>query len=152
KADVPASPELTEAGGQVRVIEVENQIETHEAGDAARHVRVAAEIEKDLPAKCDRCQDERRRSERTRVVVNPLDLKREVICQRHFLEQPEQEQRSAIGEVLEPNRRELAKLWQQMAGALDRSGHQLRKETNERGKTQKIPLPVDVAEIKVNGV
>ena len=43
-------------------------------------------------------------------------------------------------------------LRQQVPGALDRSSHELGEKTNESGKAKKIPLAIDVAEIKINRV
>src|SRR2546430_12818340 len=45
KADVPARPEIAQPGGEVGIVEVQNQMKAHELGDAAGHVRVAAEVE-----------------------------------------------------------------------------------------------------------
>ena len=43
-------------------------------------------------------------------------------------------------------------LRQQMPGALDGAGHQLRKETNKGGEAEKIALAMHFAEIKIDGV
>ena len=50
KADRPARPELTKAGGNVWVMEVEDQMETQQAGHPASHAGAAAEVEKIIPA------------------------------------------------------------------------------------------------------
>src|SRR5262245_29936414 len=54
QTDMPALPELAQTGREVRIIEVQNKIEPHELRHAAGHVRVAAEVEEDLPAERDR--------------------------------------------------------------------------------------------------
>ena len=57
ETDVPAVPEIAQAGGGVRIVEVQHQPKAHELGDAAGHVGVTTEIEVDLPAERHRCQD-----------------------------------------------------------------------------------------------
>src|SRR5207249_5713767 len=127
-------------------------MKAHEPGDTAGHVRVTAEVEEDLPAKGDSGQDQPRRAVRLRVVIDAFDIERKVIGQRQFLEQTDEEQRRAVGEVLQADGRELAELREQMPGALDRPGHELGKETNERGETEKVPLALDVAQVEINRV
>src|SRR2546425_8904051 len=39
-----------------------------------------------------------------------------------------------------------------MPGALDRPGHELRKETNKSGEAEKVPLPLHVAQVEINRV
>src|SRR5439155_1224768 len=56
KADVPARPEIAQPGGEVGIVEVQNQMETHELRDAAGHVRVTAEVEENS-ARAGRCPD-----------------------------------------------------------------------------------------------
>src|SRR5439155_25779622 len=97
-------------------------------------------------------RDKGGRAECIRVVINSLDVKGKIVGQRHFLEKTDQKKRGPIGEVLEANSGELIELRQQMPGALDRAGHQLRKETNKGGEAKKVALAVYFAEVKINGV
>src|SRR5437588_302678 len=129
---------ITQPGGEVGIVEVQNQMEAHELRDATGHVCVATEIEENLPAVGDGGEDQRRRAVRLWVVIHTFDIERKVIGQRQFLEQTDEEQRRAVGEVLQSDGWELAKLREQMPGALDRPGHELREETNKRGKTEKV--------------
>ena len=46
----------------------------------------------------------------------------------------------------------MIELRQQMFGALDGSRHELWKKTNKSGKAEKVPLPVNVPEVEINGV
>src|ERR1051325_7203581 len=100
KADVPARPEFAQAGGEVGVVEIEDQMETHDLGDAPGHVGVAAEIKKDLPAKSHRGQYKRRRAARPGIVVDPLGVERKIVGEGQLLEESNQEQRCAAGAVL----------------------------------------------------
>src|SRR5438034_7077721 len=54
EADVPARPEIAETGGEVGIVEVQDQIEAHELRHAAGHVGVAAEVEVYLPGESER--------------------------------------------------------------------------------------------------
>src|SRR6185437_14628978 len=152
QADVPARPEFAQAGGEVGIVEVQDEMEAHQLRHAASHVRVAAEVEKDLPPEGDGCEHQRRRAERLRIFIDPLDVERKEVGQRQFLEQPDQKERRAVGEVLQPDLGEFIELRQQMPGALDRPGHELGKETNEGRETEKVPFAMDVAEIEVDRV
>src|SRR5882724_3603606 len=152
KADVPARPEFPQSGGQIRIVEVQNQIEAHHLGHAARHIGVTAEIKKYLPTERHGGGDERRRAECLWVFINSLDIERKVVGQRHFFEKANQKKRGAIGKVLQANRWELIELRQKVSGALDRAGHQLRKETNKSREAQEVALPVHFAEVKINRV
>src|ERR1051325_10508916 len=74
QTDVPASPKIAEAGGEIRIVEIQDQMKTHHLCDTARHVSVAAEIEKDLPRECKRCDGQLRRAMCRGIVVNALDV------------------------------------------------------------------------------
>ena len=49
QADVPAAPEVLQAGREVRLAEIDHEVEAHELRAAPRDVAVAAEIAVDLP-------------------------------------------------------------------------------------------------------
>src|ERR1044071_5037255 len=103
---MPARPELTQTCCEVGIVEVQNEIETHDLGDPSRHVGVAAEIEEYLPAKGDRCGNQSGRAKCFWIFINALDIKGQVIGERHLLEQTDEEERRAIGEVLNAHFRE----------------------------------------------
>ena len=84
QADMPARPEFAQARRQIGIVEIEDQVETHDLGHAACHVRVAAEIEEDLPAEGDGAEQQGRRAEGCGVVIDPLHVKREVVGQRQL--------------------------------------------------------------------
>src|SRR5678815_2692167 len=93
EADVPSRPKFAQTGGKVRVVEIQNQIKAHELGDAAGHVRVTAEVEKDLPGESKCRQNQRGSAEGLGIVVNPLHIKRQIVRERQFLEQAHEEER-----------------------------------------------------------
>src|SRR4051812_44475608 len=49
QADVPAAPEVLQARRQVRLAEIDHEVEAEELGAAAGDVAVAAEVAVDLP-------------------------------------------------------------------------------------------------------
>src|SRR5207244_11459161 len=73
-------------------------------------------------------------------------------AQGQFLEQGDDEERRAIGEVLEADGRELAELGQEVSGALDRAGHELREKTDKRREAQEMPFPLHVPEVEIDRV
>src|SRR6185369_5019022 len=116
---------------EIRIVEIQNEIEPQELRHAAGHVRVTAEVEENLPAEGDGREHQCRGAERLGIVIDALDVKREIVGERQFLEQPDQKERRAIGEVLQADLWKLVELRQQMFGAFDRPGHELREKTNE---------------------
>ena len=152
QADVPAVPEIAQARGRVGVVEVQHHPEAHQQGDAAGHVGVAAEVEVDLPAERHRRQEQRRRLEQARVAVDLVDVLGQVVGQRHLLEEADEEQRQAVGDVLPRDRRRSLELRQQVVGALDRPGHQLGEERDERQEPHEAALGLDDALVGVDGV
>ena len=71
---MPARPEVAEAGGEVGIVEVEDQIEPENLRYASCHVSVAAEIKKDLPGKSEGCEHEGRCAVCFWIIVNPLNV------------------------------------------------------------------------------
>src|SRR6185312_5877049 len=87
-----------------------------------------------------------------RIFIDPLDVERKEVGQRQFFEQPDQKERRAVVEVLQPDLGEFIELREQMPGALDRPGHELGKKANEGGEAEKVPFAKDVAKIEVDRV
>ena len=152
QADVPAVPEIAQARGGVRVVEVQHHPEAHQRGDAAGHVGIAAEVEVDLPAERHGRQDQGRRLEQAGVAVDRVDILGQVVGQRHFLEEAHEEERQAVGEVLPRDRRRSLELRQEVVGALDRPGHQLGEERDERQEAHEAALRLDHAVVGVDRV
>src|SRR5882762_2004422 len=100
ETDVPARPEIAETGGEVGIVEVQNQIEAHELRQAARHVGVAAEVEENPPGQRERRHHQSGRAKSLGIIVPAFDGKREIVGQREFLEQADEEERRAVGEIL----------------------------------------------------
>src|SRR5205085_1937362 len=106
KTYVPARPKISQSSRQIGIVEIQNEIEPEHLGNAARHVRVPAEIEEYLPTEGKRGHDQSWRIERFRTLVNAIDIKREVVGDRQFLKKADQKERGAIGKVLQADCRE----------------------------------------------
>src|SRR6202000_275307 len=99
QADVPSRPEIAQARGKIRIVEVQDEIEPQDLGDAAGHVGVAAEIEEYLPRK-GKCRAGQRSGLVVRgVFVDRVDVHRQVVGQCQFLEKAHQKQRRSIGDI-----------------------------------------------------
>src|SRR4051812_3605036 len=122
---MPAAPKIAQAGGEIGIVEIEDEAKTHDLRETASHVGVAAEVEKDLPREGERGEGERRRRLCGGIFVNTFDVKREIVGEREFLEEADDEERGAIGEVLQADGWEGLELRQKMFGALDGAGHEL---------------------------
>ncbi len=142
---MPAGPELADAGGQVGIAEIQDQVEAHELGHAAGHVGIAAEIAIDLPGKGKGRHEQGGALEVGRMVVDAIDVMGEIVRERQFLEQAHEEERGAVGEILQADLGELLILRQQVFGSLDRACHQLREETDEGREAEEVPFSRHVA-------
>ena len=143
---------FAQAGGQVGIVEVQHQADTHQASHAAGHVGVAAEVEVDLPGEGERGQQERRSIVEIRRGVDRIDVQPQVVGQRHLLEQTDDEQRQAVADVGRANHGKSIELRQQLAGPLDRPGDQLRKQRHEGGEANEAAFAIDLATIEVDRV
>ena len=129
KRNVPSSPELLETSGNVRMIEVQRKTVAHPFYDAAGYVAVSGKVAVDLNGK----QDHRKPPVPTVLETISLrktgvDIGRDVIRQKAFLEKAEQDQfQRRVGDhpaVL----RFFQQFRQQIACPDDRSGDKLRKQ------------------------
>src|SRR5581483_194561 len=130
QTDMPAVPEIAEAGGSVRIVEIQHQMKAHDLGDAAGHVGVATEIKIDLPAEGDRRQQQGRSLELAGTGVHDIHVLRQIIRQCHFLEKANDEQRESVGNVLAPDLGRPLKLRQEIARTFNGTSDELRKEGN----------------------
>src|SRR6185369_1280328 len=131
KADVPSGPEIAQASREIRIVKIEHQVEAHHFRHSARHVGVAAEIEKDLPGESKGREEQRRSIKIPWMIVNALDVEREIIGQRQLLEETDKKQGEAVGYILRPNGWKAIELRQQVGGALNRAGHELGEKGHE---------------------
>src|SRR5262249_910718 len=87
QADVPAPPEVTGTGGEVRTIEVEHQLETEQPGGAASNIGVSGEVAVNLKREAEHRQVGLRRGERSGTGEERIDQGREVVGQDDLLPQ-----------------------------------------------------------------
>src|SRR5438552_12887973 len=97
---MPAGPEIAQSSSKVGIIKIQHQIESHQLRHPARHVRVAAEIAKNLPGEGEGGQSQRGSVEFPWMVVNTLDVQREIVGQRQLFEQSDEKKREAVSHVL----------------------------------------------------
>ena len=134
------------------MVEVHHQVKAHESSDPSGHIRITAEVKIDLPAKGDCGEDQAGCTERYGLVINAIDVWAKITCQRHFLEQPNQEERQTVGEVARADFWKLMKLGQQLSCPFNGTGHQDGEKTNEVGEAKEVPLARYSAEIKIKNV
>src|ERR1041385_4370343 len=149
---MPARPEIAKTCCQIRIVEVQHQVEPHYFGYTAGHVGIAAEVEKYLPGKRECRRNQLRGSELPRVVINAFDVKRKIVGQRQFLEQADQKERKAVRQVLQPDLRKTKELRQHVGRAFDRACHELRKEGDKRGEPQKVAFARNDPTIKIDRI
>src|SRR5439155_12525758 len=120
--------------------------------DDERHVGVAAEVEEDLPRESKRRGEQFGGIKLPGIVIDALNVKREIVRQREFFEQADEKEREAVGEILQPNSRKARELRQHVRRAFYGSGHELREEGHERGEPEEMAFAWNEAAVEVDGV
>ena len=88
KRDVPPPPELDEAGRKIWAVEIDHEPEAEEPRDAARAIRISAEVAVDLDGKEDCTKDASRGRVELRHPEHGIDIERQRVGDDHLLEQP----------------------------------------------------------------
>src|SRR4051812_21756169 len=92
---MPASPELTDAGGKVRPVEILRELEPERVGTTERHVGVTGKIAIHLHGVTNRRQPKRGGGKSGGVQKDRIDDQGNAIGQDCFLEQPAQKKLQA---------------------------------------------------------
>src|SRR5213078_2856771 len=92
EGDMPAPPELTKAGGDVRHAEVLRDLEAEQARAADGDVRVTGEVEVDLEGEGVRPEPQLGRVALPGVVEDKIRQRRDVVRQRHLLKEAENDE------------------------------------------------------------
>ena len=147
---MPAAPEISNALGQIRRIEVLQELEAQHAPEPHRHVGVAAEVEVDLEG-IRQHADPGVESTRVRGIEHGVRDVPAGVCQQDFLGEAENEKGDARGEALESVLAE-GQLCGEGLVANDRPGHQVGEQGHERREIGEGLGGRRVAAIKVNDV
>src|SRR5258708_7100689 len=134
KADVPPAPEVLEALRQVGLAEVDHEMETHELRTASSDAAVAAEVAIDLPGKRVSAEQDSDGIWRTEVAAKGgVGEERAIVGDHDFSEEALEDQNHAVkcfGGIPIPGTLHLR---QEVRGALDGAGDQVRKQADEKG-------------------
>ncbi len=148
--DVPAPPEVRDALGLVRRIEILQELEADHPAQADGHVGITGEIEVDLERVSQRAEPGIRRGKRLgieRGIRNPAHR----IGQQDLLGKAEDEQGDSGGKLL-PGVRAADELIGHRVVADDRPGNELGKERNVASEIDERPDGRGRAAIDVDGV
>jgi hypothetical protein len=88
---MPARPKFSQTGREVGIIKVQDETKAEHLSDAASHIGVTAEIEKDLPGERESGEQKRRGAVKLGIFIDPVHVKREVIREGKFLEEAHNE-------------------------------------------------------------
>ena len=152
--DVPPPPELGDRRRLVGCVEVFREAEAQQQGDADGHVRIAREVAVDLQRiAVDAHQALESRVEQ-RFVEDAVDeVERDVVRNDRLFEQAREDQEDARAEHLARDHdRVLPDLRDEIPGADDRAGHQLRKERQVKEIVEPVGQRLQLAAVNVYGV
>src|SRR5690606_72703 len=121
-------------------------------GAANGDIGVAAEVAVDLEGEGKRSHDQRKSFMSFRVAVNCLNEAAEAVGDDHFLEEAPRHELQPVHHhrIVEPVL--LVELGQEIAGALNRSGDQLRKETQIGAEDTEVPFGLNLSVVDIDEV
>ena len=145
-------PEFLDRRRQIRALEVLHECESHAACRANGDERIAAKVAKYLEREEQRGQPHARAIVVGQVVEHRIDIGRHILGDAQLHEVAPHHESQALGHRVAVEGVAGVKLWQQVAGALNGAGDQLREERHEEGIGAKMALGGDVAAVHVDGV
>ena len=131
EADVPATPELTRIRGEIRLVEIEHQVDAHQLRDSAGDVGVAGKIAVNLHGEQDRPKNNIGPGDVTCAEVDRIDRSGDSVSNRDFLEQSPKDEECSLRDLLVVDRAFLEDSRQQFRCSLNRAGDQLREVGDE---------------------
>ncbi len=149
---MPAPPELLQAGRDIRVIEILRKAEAEQQRDTDGNVGIAGEIEIDLESETIDRQQYRCGIAAGHVVPDRVGGGRERIREHHLLHEAEHDQRDRVRDLLPRQALGMVEFVEELAGAHDRAGHQLREERDEQSVVEQAAARLEFAAVHVDGV
>ena len=150
---MPAPPEIGDARGEIREVEVAGQFEPEPLRATHGHVGVAGEVAVDLRRPSEAGPTLRRQIECTRIREHRRHEQLiELIRDEHLLEQPQQEKVQPLGNLLRRHRWRRLHLRQKLDRPHDRTRGELREERHEEGVIEEAPHGLDLPAIHVHRV
>lgn len=149
---MPTTPELGYVAREVGVVEVAHQSDAKQLGGAYRDVGIAGEVAVNLEGERDGGDEQLHAVIVGVVVPHPVDGYRAVVGQNHLFAESPKDLAHAVdgGSVVEGAG--LEELGQEVGGALDGAGYQLRKETDEGEEGYHVVGGFNLALVHVDGV
>ena len=152
EADVPALPVLANAGGDVGPVEVLGQADPEQARQTDGDVGVAGEVEVDLVAEGPEREHHLGPGEERGRVEDAIGVERERVGEDDLLHEPDGDAREPLLHVQGDGLATPGELGQQLAGAHDRSRHELREEGDVEREVEGAPGRRLHAAVDVEGV
>ena len=149
---MPAPPVVSDADSVIRGIEILHEVDAQNAGGADGNQGISAEIAVDLEGKDGHGGDIQRSREVVRTSENRIDEDRRPVRNHnlHKITLKHHQETGAQPVIIKPVR--AVQLAQEISAALNRAGHQLRKEGHEQGIADKIRFRRCLSPIDVNQV
>lgn len=152
EGDVPSTPEFGDIAAEVGNVEVSLQADAEEFGGADGDVAIAGEIAVNLEG-----EEDGREQQRAAVLVLPaaehlVYVERAVVCDDYFLEQAPEHLAAAVHRRVVVEFARALELGQQVCGAFDGTGNELREEADEGEEGDGVACGGKFGAIDVYGV
>src|SRR5438045_6656036 len=128
---MPSAPELSNIDRTVWHLKILHKAKSHHARAADCHVRIAREVTIDLDGISDCPLKQRESVKATWRAENEVHIRRYLVRNDQFLDRPQRELRKTRLHVQCRGTNPPRELREQVGGAIDRSGEELRKKCDE---------------------
>lgn len=150
---MPTTPEFRGAECLVRAVEVLRQTESHKEGNANRDIRIAGEVCVDLQGVGEKCNEVLKASKQERRIENAVhEVCGEVVAQDDFFAKPVQNPENGHAESPAGQEIFLVELRNELVGAHNRAGHQLREEREVETEVEDVRYGLDFTAVDVDAV
>ena len=152
QGDVPAAPEVGDAGGEIGCAEVLHEFDAEEAGAAHGDVGVAGEVAVDLDGEEEGSDEECQCALLSGCLPDNIHGEGAGVCHNHLLAEAPEHLAQAIDSPIIIKGTRAKHLRQEVGGALDGSCHELREEADVGEEGRGIAGGGEAAAIDVDGI
>ena len=150
--NVPPAPKLGNVAAEIRNVEIAHKPDTEQLRRSDGNVGIAREVAVNLEGEKNGSQKQCAAALVLISTENLIHINGTIISHHDFLEQAPKDLLHAVDGFVIIEFPRLLKLRQEICGTLDRSSHQLRKETHESEKLHNVMCRLQFTAINVNAV
>ena len=149
---MPALPELLDAAGEIRHVEISRQLIAKAARTADGHVGITGEVAIELYRVTHDGQQHRSAAELHGVRIHRVYENSDIIRDNYLFEKAEQEYLHTLFEIYKGDVPVLTELRQKLPRLHDRSGDELREKRDIKRKLYRASLRLDLPAVDVDNI